>query len=114
MGRGGVVPRDGDPRIPVRMSPQDYAVIEAAAASVNVAVGALIRECAVRYASAVAAQVARGDVRLRRARIDTAVRAVKGQVVPASSLVVRSMPESVAGMDRQRKLNEAKERARKK
>lgn len=72
------MPTSDDPRVPVRMSKQDYAAIEAAASSVNVAVGALIRQCAVQYASTVAAAVARGELTLRRQRVP----AVTSQVEP--------------------------------
>jgi hypothetical protein len=40
------MPRADEPRVPVRLSRGDFAIIEAAAKSVNVAVGALMRECA--------------------------------------------------------------------
>ena len=50
----------------VRLSRSDAAVIEAAAASAGVAVGALMRECSVRYAAEVAREVAAGRVTLRR------------------------------------------------
>lgn len=101
------VPRADDPRVMVRLSPEDHAAVKAAADLANCAVGALMRECAIRYASTVAADVRRGTTRLRRAK---AVEAVKGQVQPAS-MIVRSPAEDWA-RERQRKLNESTERSR--
>lgn len=107
------MPRADDPRVPVRLSKSDYAVIEAAASSVNVAVGALMRECAVKYAGTVAREIAAGNVTgLRRQRVESAVQAVRGQVAPASSLVARPAAGSEA-MARQARLNEAAVRRRK-
>lgn len=60
------MPREGEPRVMVRLSEADAAVIEAAAMSAGVAVGALMRECAVRYAAQVAGDVAAGRIQLRR------------------------------------------------
>lgn len=97
------MPRADDPRVMVRLSPEAHAAIKAAAASANVAVGALMRECAERYATTVARDVAAGNVRLRRQRVE----AVPG-VVRASSLVG---PSSEA-MARQARLNEMAARAR--
>lgn len=79
-------------------------MIEAAASSVNVAVGALMRECAVRYAVVVARDVAAGNVTLRRQRVAAAVEATGGAVVPASSLEVRRRANPV-GFSRQDRVN---------
>lgn len=48
------------------MSAADHAVIVAAAKSVGVADGALVRECAVRFAAQVAREVESGALKLRR------------------------------------------------
>jgi hypothetical protein len=48
------------------MSALEFARVQAAAQAADVAVGALVRECAVRYAPSVAREVAGGDVRMRR------------------------------------------------
>jgi uncharacterized protein (DUF1778 family) len=101
------MPRDGDPRVMVRMTPEDHAAIKAAADLGNIAVGALMRECAIRYASTVAADVRTSGKRLRRAK---AVEAVKGQVVPARSLVVS--PAEQWARDKQRRINESTNRSR--
>jgi hypothetical protein len=101
------MPRADDPRVPVRLSKSDFATIEAAAGSVNVAVGALMRECAVRYAAVVAREIAAGNVTgLRRQRVESAVQAVRGQVAPASLLV----PPSSDAMARQARLKAAERR----
>lgn len=106
------MPKRDEPRVMVRLSPEDEAVIKAAARYANVAVAGLIRECAVRYAAAVAADVRRGSTRLRRGK---AVEAVRGQVQPASSLVVEGglTPYDVMMRERQARLNARVERARK-
>lgn len=98
------MPRDGDPRVMVRLSPESYAAIKAAASSANVAVGALVRECAERYAVTVARDVAAGRVRLRRARAQESA-----PVVPARSLV----PASSAALGRQARVNAMIEKGRK-
>lgn len=103
------MPRADDPRVMVRMTPEDHAAIKAAADLGNIAVGALMRECAIRYASTVAAEVRTSGKRLRRAK---AVEAVKGQVAPASSLVVRA-PAVDWMTARQERINASTERARK-
>lgn len=105
--RCGVVPREDDPRVVIRLTPEDHAMIKAAADVANVAVGALMRECAVRHAAEVAADVRRGTTRLRRQK---AVEAVRGQVVSASS-IVRSPAETWA-MEHQRRLNADRERSK--
>lgn len=86
------MPRKDDPRVVVRMTPAGYAAVEAAAASVNVNVGGLMRECSERYAAAVAREIAAGNLTLRRAKVEKAVKAVQGQVAPARSLVVKQEP----------------------
>src|SRR4051812_36637126 len=81
------MPRADEPRIPVRFSRSDYDLLANIAAHANVSLGGLIRECAVRHAAEVARDVGRGTTTIRRQR---AVQAVRGQVAPASSLVVES------------------------
>jgi uncharacterized protein (DUF1778 family) len=104
------MPRADDPRVMVRLTPESYAVIKEAAEGANVAVGALVRECAERYAVRVAREVAAGSVRLRRAKVERASAAGAGRVTTARALVADS---AVAlAMERQRKLNAAAERAR--
>lgn len=94
------MPRAEEPRIILRLSATDKAVIDAAAASANVAVGALVRECAVRYAGTVARQIASGEVTgLRRQRIEVAEAAAP--VVRASSLAREDDP----GWVRQQRVN---------
>lgn len=103
------MPREGDPRIILRLSETDKAVIEAAAAAANVAVGALVRECAVRYAGTVARQIASGEVSgLRRQRVEKAE--ASAPVVRASSLV-ESEADRV-GRERQERVNAMTARAR--
>jgi uncharacterized protein (DUF1778 family) len=80
------VPRADEPRVVVRLSHSDYALLEAAAASVNVTVAGLMRECSVRHAAETARAVAAGSITLRRQRIEKAVEAAGGRVVPAASL----------------------------
>lgn len=60
------MPRAEDPRVMVRMSKADRAVIDGAARSVGVSTGGLLRECGVRYAAQVARMVESGELRLRR------------------------------------------------
>jgi hypothetical protein len=103
------VPREGDPRIIVRLSRTDAAVIEAAASEANVAVGALVRECAVRYAGTVARQIASGEVTgLRRQRIEVAEAAAP---VVRASVLVESEADRV-GRERQERVNAMTARAR--
>lgn len=92
----------------VRLSRNDYDTIKAAADFANVSMGGLLRECAVKYASAVARDVREGSVTIRRQR---AVQAVKGQVQPASTIV--RPPAEDWMLERQRKLNAQRERAAK-
>lgn len=94
------MPRADEPRVPVRLSHADYAVIEAAAKTANVAVAALMRECAVRHAASVARQIMAGEVTgLRRQRIEAAEAAAP--VVRASSL----RREDDSGWARQQRVN---------
>jgi hypothetical protein len=60
------MPRDDDPRVVVRFTKPGFAAVEAAAASVGVSVGGLVRECAERHAADVAADVSAGRVTIRR------------------------------------------------
>jgi hypothetical protein len=99
------MPRADDPRVMVRLTPEDHAAIKAAADLGNIAVAALIRECAIRYCSTVATDVRQTGKRLRRAK---AVEAVRGQVVPASSIVRAPAEDWMA--DRQRRVNADRER----
>lgn len=82
------MPRADEPRVPVRLSNGDHALIKAAADSVNVGVAGLMRECAVRYAGVVARELEReiraGTTTLRRQRIERAE--ASAPVVRASSL----------------------------
>jgi hypothetical protein len=48
------MPRAGEPRVTVRLGEVDYAVLKATADAAGVALGALIREAAVRYAREIA------------------------------------------------------------
>jgi uncharacterized protein (DUF1778 family) len=100
------MPRADDPRVVIRLTPEDHAAIKAAADIGNIAVGALVRECAIRYCSTVAADVRRGSTRLRRAK---AVEAVRGQVQPASSIVRAPAEDWMA--ERQRRVNADRERS---
>lgn len=101
MGRCGVVPRADEPRVPVRLSDSDHALIKAAADSVNVGVAGLMRECAVRYAAVVAREIKAGNITLRRQRIETAEKAAAGHVVRAASLAREDDP----GWERQQRVN---------
>jgi hypothetical protein len=60
------MPKVGDPRVTIRFSVSDHAVLDAAAVSCGVETGALIREAALRSAAAVARDVTEGRVSLRR------------------------------------------------
>src|SRR5262245_39309210 len=100
--------RADEPRVPVRLSHADYAVIEAAASSANVAVAGLMRECSVRYAAVVAREVVAGNITLRRQRVAKAAEAAGGRVAPASSLV----RDGDAGGSRQERINAQVARAR--
>jgi hypothetical protein len=100
------MPRADEPRIPVRLSDADYAVIEAAARSCNVGMAGLMRECSVRYAAVVAREVVAGNVTLRRQRVEKAE--ASAPVVRASSLAREDDP----GWERQQRLNAATARAR--
>lgn len=102
------MPRADDPRIMVRLTPEDHATIKAAADLGNIALSALVRECAIRYASTVAADVRQSGHRMRRAH---AVEAVKGQVVTARSLVVESEADRLR-REHQERINESTARAR--
>jgi urocanate hydratase len=100
------VPRDGDPRVVVRLSPELAVALGESARSANVAVAALVRECAERFHEVVAREVASGAVRLRRARVEVAAQAAP--VVPARALV----DASALALERQRRLNVSADRAR--
>lgn len=102
------MPRSDEPRVMVRLSASDHETLKSMAVAANISLGGLLRECAMRYGTALARDVRDGDVVIRRQR---AVAAVRGQVVPASSLVVRSPAEDWA-MERQRRLNESADRSR--
>lgn len=101
------MPRADDPRVMVRLTPEDHAAIKAAAAEANVSVGGLMRECAVRFAAQVAREARDGSVRIRRAK---AVEAVKGQVATAASLVAVTRQRDPDAWARQQKLNAARDR----
>jgi predicted DNA-binding ribbon-helix-helix protein len=90
--------------VTIRLSHEAFDAIKAAADRSNVSVGALIRECAERYAVSVARDASAGNVVLRRARVERA--AVVAPVVPARALV----PASVEALGRQAQLNAAKAR----
>lgn len=59
------MPVVGDPRLVVRMSLADWAVVDGAAAAAGVATAALVRAAAVRAAGDVAREVLAGRLRLR-------------------------------------------------
>jgi hypothetical protein len=105
---GWLVPREDEPRIQVRFSFKEMDLLRSLAKTANLSLGGLVREAAMRSASEVARDAGRGDVRIRRGR---AVEAVRGQVAPASSLVVESDAVRWA-RERQARLNRASERAR--
>lgn len=95
------MPKADEPRVAFRISATDFAVLEAAARSVNVSAGALARECAVRYAADVAREVSEGRLKLRR----------RSAAVPVPSPAA-PLPKGVTTgrellmRERQRKLNE--------
>lgn len=60
------MPRSDEPRIVIRVSVADKAILDAAASAAGVATGALVREGALRYAREVAGEAAAGQVRMRR------------------------------------------------
>lgn len=101
------MPRADDPRIVVRMSPQGFRAIKAAADSVNVAVSGLVRECAERYAVDIAREVAAGRVTIRRNSVPDAVTG------PSAVTAPRLSPASSDAMSHQRALNAAAARRRK-
>jgi uncharacterized protein (DUF1778 family) len=99
------MPRADEPRVMVRLSGAEHAMLKAQAESVNASLGGFIRECAVRHGGVVAREIASGSVTVRRAR---AVQAVKGQVAPASTLL--PVPDYMR--ERQARVNASIERAR--
>jgi hypothetical protein len=101
------LPRKDEPRIQVRLSHTDLETLKSLADAANLSLGALIRECAMRYSSAVVRDVRAGTIQLRRQH---AVEATGGQVQPASALVVSS---AALALERQRRLNAQRERASK-
>jgi hypothetical protein len=124
------MPRDDDPRVVVRMTPEDHAALKATAELNDLAVGALVRECAIRYASTVARELRVSGKRLRRGNVvvpgsGPARSVAKSRPVPrpavkpieglrrASELVGDDGPEGWA-LARQAKLNEARVRPAKK
>lgn len=62
------MPRAGDPRLTLRLSRGDLAVLDGAAVSCGVETGALVREAALRAAAGVARDVEEGRLVLRRRR----------------------------------------------
>lgn len=104
------MPREDDPRVVVRMTPAGYAAVEAAAESVNVSVGGLMRECSERYAAAVAREIAAGHLVLRRRKVEKAVKAVRGQVAPASTLIAGPSERDRNMAEHQAKLNADREK----
>jgi hypothetical protein len=115
------MPRDDDPRVVIRLTPEDLAAIRAAAAVGDVAVGALVRECAVRYASTVARELRVSGKRVRRGNVSKPEPSVpksqpKSEPAPPIKGLKRAS-ELVPGQDakawalaRQAKLNEARDR----
>lgn len=95
------MPKRDDPRVVVRLAPEDHEMLSALAKAANVSLGGLMRETAVKFAASVARDASRGDIQIRR---DHAVEAVKGQVVPARSLVVESEHARVM-RERQERVN---------
>jgi hypothetical protein len=114
------------------MTPEDHAALKATAELNDLAVGALVRECAIRYASTVARELRVSGKRLRRGNVVPGVevprsvakgrvpRPKQGRVVApveglrrASELVGDDGPEGWA-LARQAKLNEARVRPAKK
>jgi hypothetical protein len=118
------MPRDDDPRVVIRLTPEDLAAIRAAAAVGDVAVGALVRECAVRYASTVARELRVSGKRVRRGNVSKPEPAVPARSVPKPKSEpappiagLKRASELVPGQDakawalaRQAKLNEARDR----
>lgn len=101
------MPRVGDPRVVVRMSPEGFAVVKAAADRAGVSVGGLVRECAERYAASVAVEVRVGKVRLRRSSVgarEVSVAVREPEPAPKAD-------PALWALERQRRLNEAKERS---
>ena len=60
------MPRNTDPKLDVRFSGPGYAAVCAAAQSIGVKPGTLVRECAERYATTLARDVSEGRVSLAR------------------------------------------------
>lgn len=60
------MPRNTDPKLDVRFSVPGYAAVRAAAESIGVKPGTLVRECAERYAATLAREVSEGRVSLAR------------------------------------------------
>src|SRR3954447_17022055 len=123
------MPRDDDPRVVVRMTPEDHAALKATAELNDLAVGALVRECAIRYASTVARELRVSGKRLRRGNVvvpGPARSVAKSRPVPrpaakpikglrrASDLVVEGGTQADWDLARQAKLNEARVRPAKK
>lgn len=100
------MPRADEPRVPVRLSDSDHAIIKAAADSANVAVAGLMRECSVRYAGEVAREIMAGRITLRRQRVEPKPAPKRAVVEPS-----RGVFADVAGT-RQQRLNADALRAR--
>jgi hypothetical protein len=114
------VPRDDDPRVVIRLTPEDHAALKATAEINNIAVGALVRECAIRYASTVAKELRVSGKRLRRGRTDVESPGPrpprsKPKTTPAIRRASELIPEGQEQyfLEHQAKLNEARNRATK-
>lgn len=89
------MPRKGDPRVVVRMSPEGHAALVAAAESADVAVGALARECIERHAVGVAREAAAGGIKLRRGSVE---KAQGGRAIEEAPEVAAAARSGRAGM----------------
>lgn len=95
--------REGDPRVVLRVHPEAYEALAAAAASVGVDPGGLARVCVEHFAVEAARMVREGRVRARRAavaRADAAVERVRAveraASDPASAVPASAVPASGA------------------
>lgn len=130
------MPTSGEPRVTIRLSEVDHAVLNGAAEAAGVALGALIREAAMSYAREVAGDGASGSRRMRRrsasaSSVDTPRSSPAGRQAKLRSHKTTAAAPPVASprgargrsaskgadgpaewaLERQRKLNRAKEKS---
>jgi hypothetical protein len=109
--------QDGE-RVMVRLSSDEFAMLDALCESANVGLGGLLRECGLRYGAQIIREVQEGQVVIRRRdakRPATRVARSKPKTTPAIRRASELIPESQEQyfLEHQAKLNEARDRASK-